>query len=105
MKNLSDEPTKIIESLCENFDRFDEEEPMCSDARRMFRNESVPPAKRLVHDLISKGDLDGVRILADLFETIRYFVEVNGPARMSNDPNYLLLQRADLDEDEQQWRP
>jgi hypothetical protein len=95
----------IVDSLCENFDHFDEEEPMCSEARRMFRNEIVPKAKQVVRDLISKDDLDAAHALVELFETIRYFVEVNGPANMSDDPNYFLVQRADLDEDDQKWRP
>jgi hypothetical protein len=96
---------EIIETLCEIFDCFDEEEPMCSEARGLLRNEIVPQAKRLVRGLVDKGDLDAARGLVEMFETIRYFVVVNGPASTSDEPKDGLWQRYDLDEDEQKWRP
>ena len=105
MVNRRDEPQDIIESLCESFDRFDEEEPMCSEARELFRKEIVPRAKQLLHRLLGKGDLYDARAVVELFEVIRYFVEVNGPASLSDEPSDGLLQRVDLDEDEQRWRP
>jgi hypothetical protein len=96
---------EIIETLCEIFDCFDEEEPMCGEARGLLRNEIVPQAKRLVRGLVDKGDLDAARGLVEMFETIRYFVVVNGPASTSDEPKDGLWQRYDLDEDEQKWRP
>jgi hypothetical protein len=42
--NHRQEPQNIVESLSESFDRFDDEEPMCSAARELFRNEIVPRA-------------------------------------------------------------
>ena len=105
MMKLLNEPQNIIESLCETFDRFDDEEPMCSEARGLFRNEIVPRAKQLFRRLLDKGDLDAARGLVELFETIKYFVVVNGPASYSEEPSDGLLQRRDLNEDEQRWRP
>ena len=42
MINRKDEPQNIIESLFERFELFDSEEPMCSEAREVFRDEIVP---------------------------------------------------------------
>jgi hypothetical protein len=103
--NRKDEPQNIIKGLCERFDDFDEWEPMCSEARERFRNEIAPRTKQLVHSLVVKGDLDAARALVELFEHFQYFVQVNGPAWVREDPNDGLLQRADLDEDEQRWHP
>ena len=80
MTNRLDEPQNTVRILCETFDRFDEEEPMCSQARGLFRDEIVPRAKQLLQRLLDKGDLDAARALAELFGTIKDFVAVNGPA-------------------------
>jgi hypothetical protein len=105
MMNRLDEPQNITRSLYETFDSFDEVEPMCSGARGLFRNEIVPQAKQLLQHLLDKGDLDAARALDGLFDTIKYFVAVNGPAWVRDNPDDGLLQRADLEEDEQRWRP
>ena len=105
MTNRLDEPQTIAGILCETFDSFDEYEPMCSQSRGLFRNEIVPRAKQLLQRLLDKGDLDAARALAELFDTIKDFVAVNGPAWERFDPDDGLLQRRDLKEDEQRWRP
>jgi hypothetical protein len=97
------EPQNIIESLSEGLDHFDDEEPMCSEARELFRNEIVPRAKRLLQGLEGKGDLDAARALVELCESFCGFVMLNGPASGVSDRR--LLQRADLDEDGQRWQP
>ena len=99
----NEEPHNIVESLSESFDRFDDEEPMCSEARELFRNEIVPRAKRLLQGLVGKGDPDAAHALVELCESFRGFVMLNGPASGLSDR--WLLQRADLDEGEQRWRP
>jgi hypothetical protein len=104
MMKQVDEPQKIIEILCYYFDQFDEWEPMCSQAREIFRNEIVPKAKQFVHSLLGKGDLDAARNFVELFKRIHGFVMVNGPAWVREDPHDGLLQRMDLEEDEQRWR-
>ena len=101
--NHREEPQNIIESLFEGLDHFDDEEPMRSEARELFRNEIVPQAKRLLQGLVGKGDLDTAHALAELCESFRGFVMLNGPASGLSDR--WLLQRADLDEVEQRWRP
>jgi hypothetical protein len=103
MVNREDGPQNIIERLSEGFDHFDDEEPMCSEAREFFRNEIVPRAKRLLQGLEGKGDLDAARALVELCESFCGFVMLNGPA--GGVSHRWLLQRADLDEDAQRWRP
>jgi hypothetical protein len=95
----------MMGELCDLLDEIDEWEPMCGEARGIFRNQIVPLAKQLLQRLLDKGDLDAARALAGLFDTIKYFVAVNGPAWVRDDPDDGLLQRADLEEDEQRRRP
>ena len=102
MVKRPDESQNIMESLSESFDRFDDEEPMYSEARELYRNQIVPRTKQLMQGLVGNGDLDAARALVELFEAFRGFVMLNGPAGGASDA---LLQRWDLDEDEQGWRP
>jgi hypothetical protein len=78
---------------------------MCGEARGIFRNQIVPLAEQLLESLIENGRLEDGRVLVEMFERVRYFVQVNGPASFSDVPNDGLLQRRDLNEDEQRWRP
>ena len=78
---------------------------MRGEAREVLRDEIVPRTKQLLHRLLGNGDLVAARALVGLFDTVRYFVAVNGPAWVRDDPDDGLLQRADLGEDEQHWRP
>jgi len=58
--NRLDERQEIVTSLAASFDLFDAEEPMCSEARELFRNEIVPRAKQLVHGLVAKATSKGL---------------------------------------------
>jgi hypothetical protein len=103
--NLTEKSQNTMRELCKSFDFFDDEEPMCSEAGDIFRNQIVPLAKQLLDGLIKKGDPGDGRVLVEVFERVRYFVQVNGPASYSDVPNDGLLRRRDLNEDEQRWRP
>jgi hypothetical protein len=102
---LPEKAKNLIKRLSETFDLFDDEEPMCSEARDVFRKEIVPMATQLLDGLTKNGDLDNARLLVEVFGHVRYFVEVNGPASLSNIPDDDLLQRCDLNEEEKLWRP
>lgn len=103
--NLREKPENMMRELCKSFDLFDDEEPMCKEARDIFRNQIVLRAKQLLESLTENGHLEDVRVLVEMFETIKYFVVVNGPASYSEEPSDGILQRRDLNEDEQRWRP
>jgi hypothetical protein len=100
-----DEPQNMMGELCDLLDEIDEWKPMCGEARGIFRNQIVPLAEQLLESLIENGRLEDGRVLVEMFERVRYFVQVNGPASFSDVPNDGLLQRRDLNEDEQRWRP
>ena len=102
---LPEEAKNLIKRLSETFDLFDDEEPMCSEARGIFRKEIVPMAMQLLDGLTENGDLANARLLVNVFGRVRYFVEVNGPASFSDIPDDGLLQRCDLNEKEKLWRP
>jgi hypothetical protein len=88
-----------LEQLLEALNSFDDEEPMSSEGREIFRNELVPRLSSTLNKAVQVQDYDTLEELVLLWGSFHGLFRCCGPAW----PHDELEQRADLEADEQQW--